>query len=167
MIVMKTTVPDQDWLQIYSDWFANAPDVLTGLVATRMQSFAPDILDDMQQEPGPVETPIMWTSAKQRRWVKMQQAKGAIPFPYVRTHTISKGWKVTVNRPGPSQARLTLSNSVPGSEFVEGIHQQQFHQTTGWLDAETKASEWGAEILDELWGAVTEAYLAVGKSNGG
>lgn len=106
----------------------------------------PAILPEAQVEPGPVAKPIVWNSAKQRRYVMMKIRKGEIPSPYVRSHALSQGWAMTTeSRSGYTE--INMGNSAPHFTFVEGKTQQIMHSNTGWLSAPDKIPVWTDRVI--------------------
>lgn len=127
------------------------------------EEVAPAILPEAQAEPGPVKVPIMWTSPKQRRFVRMMQKKGLIPVPYVRSHGISQGWAFSVVSVSGQGVIVALGNSAPGFEYAEGSQQQGWMRNTGWLTAGERAPKWGETTVLILSGAINEAWADMKK----
>lgn len=151
MIDIALTVEGEQRFRSYMDFAKMMPDNLIPLVSQTLQTeIEPALLTDFQVEPGAVKLPIEWTSERQRRFVKAKQRRGEIPFPYVRTHGVSKGWKTEQTRPLPDQLVFILHNTSPAMQFVEGRYQQRFHKNTGWLDALPLAELWGGRVFNNM-----------------
>lgn len=163
MIDYSLEVDDPGVIDAYAALFAHAGAfVETVTRRTLDETIAPVMLPDFQQEPGSVKHPIQWTSAKQRRYVKMKQRKGEIKAPYVRTHAVSRGWKLFLVQSGTDLTSIKLENNAAATDFVEGKRQQQFHKNTGWLNAGDLIQEWLPIVTDEIETALIKAFYAVG-----
>jgi len=138
---------------------ADTSDVRVDRQTTReLQQWQAQTLQRLQVEPGKPKYPIRWTSERQRKAFFATDGFGR-GIPTRRTHALSQGWRVfvdieQVNRieaftadlltfltrivgGTPPIARapdviIQVDNPVHYEQYVTGIHQQGFHQDTGW-----------------------------------
>lgn len=137
---------------------SHAPFFVDGIVRQAVvNDISPAILPEAQAEPGPVATPIEWTSPKQRRYVMMMIRKGLIPAPYVRSHALSQAWAFSVKTTS-NDTTVTLANSSSVFQYVEGLNQQRFHANTGWLSASDKIPVWGDIVVSKIVDALQTAW---------
>ena len=161
MITLSLEVQDPGIIDAYAYLLAHSGEfVQTVTRRTVEEDIAPVMLPDFQQEPGAVAKPIVWTSLKQRRYVMLQIRKGEIKS--VRTHAISKGWKLNTVQVGADMTSIQLTNDADGVDFVEGNRQQQFHKNTGWINAPDLIQEWLPIVTDEMETAILKAFYAAG-----
>lgn len=66
---------------------------------------------------------------KQARYV--HALRGGMEGAFQRTHGISKGWQPKVQALN-SSGEVSISNTVPGVNYVEGYDQQPFLKALGW-----------------------------------
>jgi hypothetical protein len=124
----------------------------------QLQQWQAQTLQRLQAEPGKPQYPIRWTSERQRRAFFATKGFGR-GIPTRRTHALSRGWDVYVNieqvsrieaykvallefltrltggtapTPPPAAVIVSVDNPVAYEQYVTGIHQQGFHQDTGW-----------------------------------
>jgi hypothetical protein len=124
----------------------------------KLQQWQAQTLQRLQQEPGSPHYPIRWTSLRQKRAFFASDGFGR-GIPTRRTHALSRGWDVFVNieqigrieaykvallefltrltggaapTPPPAVVIVSVDNPVKYEQYVTGIHQQGFHQDTGW-----------------------------------
>jgi len=129
-------------------------------------------LQRFRQEPGRPRYPIRWTSERQRRFV-MAKLTRENNLPYRRTGALVKAWDVNVDyqqvsrweafqinllrflaefgvgtRPQAPAAGVIVevTNDSPIEQYVTGIHQQGFHQDTGWYKSKTVLDTVTAEV---------------------
>lgn len=123
-----------------------------------LQKWQTQTLQRLQAEPGKPHYPIRWTSERQRRAFFATDGFGR-GIPTRRTHTLSQGWTVFVDidqigrieayraalltflarlvgmaQPQPPAASVIIrvDNPIDYEQYVTGIHQQGFHNDTGW-----------------------------------
>lgn len=88
----------------------------------------------LRREPGAVHYPIEWTSEKQRLAFFATDGfdKG---IPYDRSGKLVKAWHVRGDYRG-GFVSIDVYNDAPQAQYVygdeHGLHQQQFHVSTGW-----------------------------------
>lgn len=117
----------------------------------------PQMLKELESEPGKPVYPIQWTSEKQRKafWASDGFGKG---IPYTRTGALAKAWQVNKSG-GGLNIKVTVINPSSASPFVygslslsnRGDHKQRFHSNTGWQTAGDTISFWLV--------ALTETFL--------
>lgn len=130
-------------------------------LSTALKRWQSQTLNRLQQEPGPVKYPIRWTSERQRRAYFATKGFGR-GIPTRRTHELSQSWDVMIAidqitryeqfkvalldfmtkfgvgstpTPPPASIWVSVSNPVDYEQYVTGIHQQGFHQDTGWYQS--------------------------------
>ena len=106
-------------------------------------------------EPRPVVYPIEWTSERQRRAFFATDGFGH-GIPYKRTGGLKESWTVEFDT---ANLIIAIGNKSPAAQFVVGERQQQFHKTTGWLDAQPVILDIVIEAIDLLadgWFSIME-----------
>lgn len=91
----------------------------------------------LSTEPGKPKYPIRWTSERQRRFV-MAKLKRMGQIPWIRTHKYSEAWEWFAKSTQTGglfviENTAKTSKGEPLEQYVQGIHQQGFHQDTGWI----------------------------------
>lgn len=159
MFELQLSLDDAGQFAAIADTVAHLDEWLAIIVPeTVVGEVAPAILPEAQAEPPSVKTPIAWTSPRQRRYVKLMQKRGVIPFPYVRNHGISQGWAFTVTITQGKGITVELGNSAPGFEWIEGDQQQGWHRATGWINAAEKSVEWGNTTVTMIATSIGERW---------
>lgn len=132
-------------------------------VSQALKQWQSQLLRQLRQEPGKPHYPIRWTSERQRKYV-MAKLRRMGQIPYQRTGALVAAWEVNVNiqqvsrieqwrvevltfltklgigsppTAPPASVIVEVSNSSEIEQFVTGIHQQGYHQDTGWYYAPT------------------------------
>lgn len=131
----------------------------------------PEILADLEQEPGRVRYPIQWTSERQRRAFFATNGFGG-GIPYRRKHKLSSAWMVEVRG-----AAIVIENPSTASKFVYGSlatnrsaalrFKQRFHSNTGWYTATDKVGAWMDEIQEVYLEKFDEKLSTYARSKGG
>ena len=117
--------------------------IVGGITAFIYDTYSPELLRALQEQPPPAKKPIEWTSAKQRRYV-MAKLREENNLPYQRTGKLAASWQVqTVSSGGTFQ--IIVRNDAPPAKYVYGTlarnfdmalrFKQRFHTNTGWIDA--------------------------------
>lgn len=118
-------------------------------------------------EPAPAANyyPFRYKSAKQRRFVhakRRERGGGA----YVRTHKLSKAWKVEIDA-NENGGAVVVQNRNPAAAFVYGeFRQPMFNPSQGgvpWLDAE----EVNRKFMLEATQVLEQTWFTIGDSRGG
>lgn len=87
---------------------------------------AQQIIAKLSKEPPPPKRPIDWTSDRQRRFV-MAKLRRENNIPYKRTHRQAQGWRVVLEDiQGGDGGVISVENSTPYADFVQGERQQRF-----------------------------------------
>lgn len=161
MINVEFEVTDPGLTDAYIELAEHAADFINTVTNRTVNDTADELLADFRQEPGPVKTPIAWTSDRQRRYVMAAKRAGLISTPYVRTHAVSQGWQITVIYAPGEMSRIELTNAAEAAPFVVGLRQQQWHKNTGWLYAPSLAEKWQAILTDRIEIDLIKAWYAV------
>lgn len=146
---------------------AQAPRLVEEAVEFGARIVRLDLLNFLEQEPGPPQYPLRWASEKQRRAFFATNGFGK-GIPYRRTGQLAQGWTVTVEQ-ARARTTLTLANPAGAARYVYGPQQQPFHADTGWheilqRDGERTATvaAFDQRIIDEIEGAyldIIEDYV--------
>jgi hypothetical protein len=104
------------------------------------------LIPQLQEEPGPVVYPIVWTTEKQRKAFFATDGFGA-GIPTRRTGRTRSGWQLVGLVTEQGAGSLAVENNEYAAQFVYFPHQQQFHTNTGWM---------GEERINELVFAESE-----------
>lgn len=159
MITFDAEVTEAKLTDAYIDLLGVLPDFTNAIVSRTVNDIGPQILQDLDREPGPVQLPIEWTTERQRRYVMAQKGRGRIPKQGSRTHEIALGWKYRVVYTPGQLSSLEVYNAVPGVSFVEGRDQQIFHKNTGWLHAPDVIAPWIEVLTDDVETALIKAFI--------
>lgn len=90
---------------------------------------------EVMKRPGPSHSPVLWASAKQRRYYFAMRRKAGLPLKYSReTDPMSKklmrGWKL--RHLGKTDAEVR--NETPYGHYVQAQrYQSAQHRATGWV----------------------------------
>lgn len=139
----RLTLSASTSLDAFADTLDNMASIVDMVGRDVYADYAEPIKQALSQEPGPVKTPIVWTSKKQQRAFFATNGFGrGIGAP--RTHELSQGWEVIFVEEAGS-FRILITNPSPASKFVYGSlaknptaanrFKQQFHTNTGWISA--------------------------------
>lgn len=114
-------------------------------------------LSELQQDPGPVATPIDWTSRKQQQAYFASGGFGR-GIPTKRSGALANAWIVRVTRTG-NEFLFVAENPLSASKFVYGSlakdrrralrYQQHFHANTGWVAATDIVQKWTRVFVEE------------------
>lgn len=124
-----------------------------GLIARGAR--AQSLIRALSTEPGRPKYPIRWKSQRQRRYVMMLlERRGELP--YIRKHTLSRGWQFLLESAGQDADKgiFLIKNDAPETRYVQGADQQPYHIDTGWPAAEPLIREaspgFESDVID-LW----------------
>lgn len=111
---------------------------------------AQKIIVALAREPGPAKHPVLWESARQRRYV-IAKLRREGNLPYRRSHRMAQGWRVVLEElSGDQGGFISIQNSARGAEYVSGELQSRQHAATGWPLARLVIRENEAALQDEL-----------------
>lgn len=161
MITASVAVYDNGLIDAYADLADESADFVNVVTNQVVNDTADEVLADFRREPGGVRRPIIWTSAKQRRYVMWAIRQGLITAPYVRDHSLSRGWEMKVVYTPGELSRIELDNPSDIATFVYGLRQQQWHRATGWLYAPDEMAIWSDILVDRMETALIKAFYAV------
>lgn len=133
MFESSLAIKDSGLLEAYQQLFANAPKFVRRALNDVIEDDSEKVLALLRTEPGPVKRPIKWTSEKQRRAYFATNGFGH-GIPYVRTHQLSRSWRMELAFTTGEIVQIRVHNDSPALPFVEGEFQQRFHEITGWLN---------------------------------
>lgn len=123
----------------YVERCENATAFINEVATETLTALKPDLLKELQEEPGAPLQLHGWTSDAQRAYVMIRVRKGIIKIPYARSREkgegVSVSWDVLLKRPSQGVIHFTVINTSPAYQFVEGEDQQVWHANTGWLYA--------------------------------
>src|SRR5574343_590657 len=88
--------------------------------------------------PGASNSPVIWTSEKQRRYYFAMRREQGLPIKYTRSNELRKAWAVQRR----SNREYAVENRSPYAVYVMGNRQQFQHTATAW-----KTDRW---IADEF-----------------
>lgn len=139
-MIRTTATADTSPIDNLIDFLGNQDEFVAAIGQRVFDRHAPDLLSELQREPGKPKYPLQWTSEKQRKFV-MAMLRKEDNLPYERTHKLSQGWIVKPNISG-GVFSILVENPAPQAKFVYGSlaknvdaaarFQQRFHQDTGW-----------------------------------
>lgn len=118
----------------------------------------------LQHNPGPAHSPVLWASAKQRRWWFAHRREKGLPDKYTRGESESQdllqSWTVQPSKTGVVVGTRTLY--APWVQSAQptpwGGPQTAQHKATGWVTDEKVAGEIESEGIAVK--AVTAALMA-------
>lgn len=161
MIRVNVTV-ETDILDAIADTALRSPKLMQTAFKRNVSRLRSRILDDLQQDPGPVHYPIRWKSERQRRFV-MAKLRSEGNLPYERTGALQAGYRIVAIDDGEGGI-LQVTNNVPYANFVVGDDAQPFHLDTGWRQVGTAIANYREEaedVLIQTWFTVTDATAGV------
>lgn len=116
----------------------------------------PDMMDELQHEPGSPSYKIDWTSNKQMKAFFASDGFGR-GIPTRRTGEIKNSWTAETTREG-DLFYFTVDNKNPASKFLYGSlaknrssalrYQQRFHAKTGWPKATDIVKKYSAKFKE-------------------
>lgn len=109
--------------------------------------------------------PFIWSrtaskDARARRWYFANKVRGRGGGRYQRTGKIAAGWKLKTDLKRAGGV-ITLSNSVPGVEYVMGNRQVPSHKRTGWVNVQDASTEFSQILTDnasEIWFTIADPF---------
>lgn len=113
----------------------------------------PHLLSELQYEPGPAVLPFQFETEKSRRWYfankvpKPLPGQKRVPGRYIRTHKLSKGWKVGISA-DDELIVISAQNSRKYEQFVTGPRQVKGHAITGWVKRQATIDFWTDAAID-------------------
>ncbi len=120
------------------------------------------VRNEIARAPGPVHKPIVWASAKQRRYVMALVRKHG---PWVReSHSLSQrliaSWTVKTE----NDYRVVVGNRATYGPWVQDADMQQpMHRASGWqTDERAIANVAGSGDVERIAGMAIERVLAGG-----
>jgi hypothetical protein len=157
-MVSFTLTYDKDVIDALRAKVANAPRSLAIFAEKTVPALIRKELTPLVTEPRAPSLPFVWSNdpvknAKARRWYFANKVKGKGGGRYVRTHGLVNNWKVEAAATG-SGAILTVSNSTPGLDYVQGPKQVPSHHDSGWAqydDVLLKAEQKANDIVIDYW----------------
>lgn len=133
------------------------PNVLQDeVIAAFNRDIKGHFLTDLQYEPGPAKMPFEFETEKSRRyyfWLVSQGKVNTANGHYVRTHKLSKGWKVGISA-DDELIVISAQNSAAHLPFVEGAHQVRGHAKTGWVKYQGVVDFWTDAAIESTMGVV-------------
>jgi hypothetical protein len=124
------------------------PRLMATATKRRLPRLKARIFPIVRVEPGRPVYPLVWASAKQRRYVMMKLRRDN-NLPYQRTHRHINAYDLKVDTTDTNGV-FTLTNSNPAFDFISGSRQQLFHKRTGWLEIDSTVNEINAIITEDL-----------------
>jgi hypothetical protein len=158
---------DTDVFDAYSDAFRRAPGFM-GVQSKRLiQRRKSQLITEVFVEPPLPDLPFVWSldpakNARARRWYFANKVPyGSEGGRYPRTGDLLDGFDILVNV-DEGTGVFTITNDVPGAEFVIGFKQVPSHHR--WVnidDAALRMSELLNDDFINLWAIVNDPYAGV------
>src|SRR5689334_19386307 len=104
----------------------------------------PFLLNELQYEPGPAKMPFDFETEKSRRYYFWLISQGKIKTAnghYVRSHALSRGWKVGLSI-DPDLIVISAENKKKYERYVTGPRQVRGHAATGWVKRQQTIDFW-------------------------
>lgn len=157
-MVAFTLTYDKDVLSAIKQDLINAPKSIQIYAEKVVPAIIRKDLTPLLTEPPQSYDKFIWSHdpVKQRRaqrWYFANKVKGRTGGRYVRTHALVNNWKIATAKTG-SGAILTVSNSTPGLDYVQGPKQVPSHQDSGWAqydDVLLKAEKHANDLVIDFW----------------
>lgn len=111
------------------------PDKVDKVLSTATYNIGKLVRAEVMKQPGPSHSPVLWASARQRRYYFAMRRKAGLPLKYAReTDPMSKklmrGWKL--RHLGKTDAEVR--NETPYGRYVQAQrYQSAQHRATGWV----------------------------------
>lgn len=133
------------------------PNVLQNeVIAAFNRDIKPHFLADLQYEPGPAKMPFEFETEKSRRyyfWLIKQGKVNTANGHYVRTHKLSKGWKVGVSA-DDELIVISAENKMKYEQYVTGPRQVRGHANTGWVKRQQTIDFWTEAAIESTMGVM-------------
>lgn len=147
-------------LETFAALFQRSPQLVQVVAAKVLDKYEDELKAALGAEPGPVVRPIRWTSRRQK-WAYLFTNGFGNGIPYVRKRRIVQGWRFEAVMGGADEpAQLQLYNSAPQHVYVQGVFQQGFHRTTGWINAQEAVARVEGRMAQD-WIAFSEQVFQV------
>lgn len=163
MVAVRTEITvDTDIFDAIIETARDAPRAVDALVNRSLRRDTEQrLIPQLQEEPGPVVYPIMWTSERQRKAFFATDGFGA-GIPTRRAGRTRMGWMLVGLVTEQGAGSLAVENNEYAAQFVYFPHQQQFHANTGWMGEERitelvfEESETLADALIVAWESIVD-----------
>lgn len=140
------------------------PDLLQDeVIAAFNRDIRPFLLAGLQYEPGPAKMPFEFASEKSRRYYFWLVSQGKVKTAnghYVRSHKLSKGWRVGISA-DEDIVVMSAENRVKYERWVSGPRQIRGHAATGWVQRQKTIAFW-TEAAAESTMKVADRLLGSG-----
>lgn len=149
---------DTDVLDAIRETAQDAPQRMSRAYSRAVSGLRTQLLNDLQQEPGPPQYPITTRmTPRQRRafWATNGFGRG---IPTQRSGALAAGYDVELLE-RDNGGLLQITNDAPYAPFVVGELQQGFHADTGWQPVDVVAARYeevATDVLAETWLNVVE-----------
>lgn len=157
-MVSFTLTYDEDILEAIRADIEAAPKTIQIFAEKTIPKLLEKELKPLTTEPRQPDLPFVWSTdpvkqGRARRWYFANKVRGNRGGRHVRTHELVRKWKVAVGafRNGTI---ISVSNDMPGLDFVQGPRQVPSHRDSGWAqydDILLKAEEKANDTLIEGW----------------
>lgn len=156
----NVSVTDNGIIAAYEELMRSAPEFIYVNANNAVEGVKEEMITDLSVEPPKANASIQWTSDKQRRYV-MSKFRKKLPYP--RQHYVSQGWRIEVLYTPAEMTSIQVYNASRSYRFVEGLYQQAFLRTIGWLYAPDRLEYWAQILEDRVYTEIVRAFYAVGE----
>jgi hypothetical protein len=99
--------------------------------------------NEMQQAPGPANSPVKWASKKQRAWYFAMRRQAGLPMEYTResdpmSQRLLRGW---TGQPHGESGYIVGTRATYAPYVQSSEHQTEQHKATGWKTDEQAVEE--------------------------
>jgi len=161
---------DLDVMEAYTEAVRRAPGFMETQSKRLIQRRQSQIKSEFLVAPPLPTLPFVWSldpekNANARRYYFANKVdRGSKGGRYPRTGALLEGFDIIVDV-SEGTGVFTITNDVPGAEFVIGFKQVPSHAASGWGnidDIAVKFSELVTDDLINLWFTATDPFAGVG-----
>ena len=157
-MVSYTLTYDKDILDFIAQDIARAPQTIAVFAEKSLPNLLEKDLAPLKTEPRLPTLPFIWSNdpVKQnraRRWYFANKVKGRVGGRHIRTHALIRKWKVVAGSLSGGSV-ITVSNDMPGLDYVQGPLQVPSHRDSGWVqydDVLLKVEKKANDSLIDAW----------------
>ncbi len=162
MFTFNLQVEDNGLIAAYKELLSGEAEAFIRLSTARdVNAVLDKTLRLLRTPPGPVRSPLRWTSERQRRAFFASEGFGR-GIPTRRSGTLTRGWRAFLTYAPGQLAEAGFENDVPYRQWVTGDDQQLMHSITGWVPDTLRFEEAQAELADRVETSLIKGWYAVG-----
>jgi hypothetical protein len=151
--------PPTDVIEAMNSQLEASPMLMQRSYRRAMVRVGQNALSELSVEPGTPHYPLLWKSARQRRFV-MALLREQGNLPYQRTHMLSESWRYLIDDL-ESGGEFSVFNTDPTARYVIGDDAQPYHLETGWTQAAPvlmRYMELAESVAVDTWFTIVDEF---------